>query len=172
MISSTIGNMNAISRPEPSDTVVSSVLAPSKRTPSSASRTKARTTRMPVICSRMTRLIESIFSCMSRNIGIMRETTAHSDRTRTGSATASSQASPPSWRMARMIPPTAVTGAASASVVVITTRSCTCWTSLVIRVMSEGAPKWFTSRAEKPVTRWNRASRTSRPKPIATLAPR
>ena len=29
---------------------------------------------------------------------------------------------------------------------------CTCWTSFVIRVMSDGAPNWFTSRLENPVT--------------------
>jgi len=151
---------------------VSSVLAAWNRSPSSCSRTKARTTRMPVICSRSTRLMESIRSCISRNPGIMRETTPHRQSTRTGRATASSQASPPSWRTARMIPPTAVTGAARARVVVMTTRSWTCWTSLVIRVMRDGAPNLFISRAEKPVTRWKRASRTSRPKPMATLAPK
>ena len=31
---------------------------------------------------------------------------------------------------------------------VITTSICTCCTSLVLRVISDGAPKWATSRAE------------------------
>lgn len=63
-------------------------------------------------------------------------------------------------------------GAAMAIVAAITTSSWTCWTSLVIRVISDGAPKAPTSRAEKAVTWWNMALRTSRPKPMATLAPR
>ena len=51
-----------------------------------------------------------------------------------------------------MTPKVRVIGAAIAMVQAITTRSCTCWTSLVIRVMSDGAPKAPTSRAEKSVT--------------------
>ena len=50
------------------------------------------------------------------------------------------------------MPTTMVMGAPTASVQAITTSSCTCWTSLVIRVMSDGAPKCPTSRAEKSVT--------------------
>ena len=49
-----------------------------------------------------------------------------------------------------------VIGAATNSVHDISTRICTCVTSLVMRVMSDGAPKWATSWAEKSVTRWNR----------------
>ena len=55
-----------------------------------------------------------------------------------------------------MTPPTMVIGAATSSVHVISTSICTCWTSLVMRVISDGAPKRPTSWAEKPVTRWNR----------------
>ena len=40
---------------------------------------------------------------------------------------------------------------------------CTCWTSLVVRVISDGVPKCPTSRAEKSCTRWKTAARTSRP---------
>ena len=68
-------------------------------------------------------------------------------------------------------PTTIVMGAAMAMVQAMTTSICTCCTSLVMRVMSDGAPKAPTSRAEKSVTRWNRAARMSRPKPIATRAP-
>ena len=42
----------------------------------------------------------------------------------------------------------------------------------MIRVMSDGAPKWATSRPEKPVTWWKRLPRTSRPKPMAALEPK
>ena len=68
-------------------------------------------------------------------------------------------------------PPTMVMGAATSSVQLIITRICTWVTSLVMRVMSEGPPKWATSWAEYPVTRWKRAPRTSRPKAMATRAP-
>ena len=74
-------------------------------------------------------------------------------------------------RTARIMPTTIVIGAAIAIVEAITTSICTCCTSLVMRVISDGAPKWPTSRAEKSVTWWNRSLRRSRPKLIATLAP-
>ena len=41
-----------------------------------------------------------------------------------------------------------VSGAAIIIVVASTTSIWTCWTSLVMRVISDGAPKWPTSRAE------------------------
>ncbi len=65
-----------------------------------------------------------------------------------------------------------VMGAAISSVQDISTRICTWVTSLVIRVINEGAPNRATSCAEKSVTRWNSAPRTSRPKAMATLAPK
>ncbi len=72
---STIGNMKACSRPAVSEMSVSETLASPKRSASSGSRTKARTTRMPVICSRSTWLTRSMRSCMSWNCGTIRETT-------------------------------------------------------------------------------------------------
>ena len=69
-------------------------------------------------------------------------------------------------------PTTIVIGAAMAIVQAITTSICTCCTSLVMRVMSDGAPNVPTSRAEKSVTWWKSAARRSRPKPIATRAPK
>ena len=61
-------------------------------------------------------------------------------------------------------------GAATIIVQLISTSIWTCCTSLVMRVMSDGAPKWATSWVEKPVTWWNSPPRTSRPKLIAALA--
>ncbi len=46
-------------------------------------------------------------------------------------------------------PPTLMIGAATSIVQVISTSICTCCTSLVVRVISDGAPNWATSRAEK-----------------------
>ena len=47
-----------------------------------SSRTNARITRMPVICSRSTRLIVSMRSCMSRNSGRIRRDDQRDDRRR------------------------------------------------------------------------------------------
>jgi hypothetical protein len=52
------------------------------------------------------------------------------------------------------------------------TSICTCCTSLVLRVIRDGAPNRLSSREENAKTREKIAPRTSRPKPIATLAPR
>ena len=68
-------------------------------------------------------------------------------------------------------PPIMLIGAVTMRVALSMTSICTCWASLVFRVMSDGAPKWLTSRAEKPSTRWNRAPRTSRPNLMAAIAP-
>ena len=38
------------------------------------------------------------------------------------------------------------------------TSICTCCTSLVLRVISDGAPNWLSSRAEKASTRWKIAA--------------
>ena len=73
MTSITVGNISAISLPTPSDMSVSSVLASPNRSCSWSSRTKARMTRMPVICSRRTRLTVSMRSCIVRNSGRIRK---------------------------------------------------------------------------------------------------
>jgi len=89
----------------------------------------------------------------------------------TGIAITRMTESPTSWRTARITPTTIVIGAATAIVAAMTTSICTCWTSLVMRVISEGAPNVPTSRAEKSVTWWKRFLRRSRPKLIATMPP-
>ena len=48
----------------------------------------------------------------------------------------------------------------------------TCWTSFVLRVISDGGPKRLTSTWENVSTLRKIALRTSRPKPIATWAPK
>jgi len=62
-----------------------------------------------------------------------------------------------------MMLPTAMIGAATAMLIAIRTSIWTCCTSLVVRVISDGAPNWPTSRAEKLWTRSNSAARRSRP---------
>ena len=71
-----------------------------------------------------------------------------------------------------MTPPIARIGAATSSVQVISTSICTCCTSLVVRVMSDGAPNCDTSRSENSPTRWKIAPRRSRPSAIDALAPK
>ena len=62
-----------------------------------------------------------------------------------------------------MMPPTAMTGAVTSMVQPIITSIWTCWTSLVLRVMSDPAPKAVISRSEKPLTRSKTSPRRSRP---------
>ena len=167
----TIGKISACSRPTLVATSVSSALAPPNRAVSCGSRTNARTTRIPVICSRRIRLTASIRACMTRNCGTIRTITAPMASTSTGTHTAISQDSPTSSRSAMTTPPTHMIGAATSIVQVSRTSICTCCTSLVLRVISDGAPNRLTSRAENSPTRWKIAARTSRPKPIAVRDP-
>ena len=167
----TVGNISASSRPVRSAVSLRSALATPKRSRSTGSRTKARTTRMPVICSRSTRFTTSRRACINRNCGIIREMIMLMAATRTVTLTTISQASPRSSRSAITMPPTHMIGADTIIVQVSSTSICTCCTSLVVRVISDGAPNPVTSRDENAPTRWNTAARASRPKPIAVRAP-
>ena len=69
------------------------------------------------------------------------------------------------------MPPTHMIGADTSSVNVIRASIWTCWTSFVVRVISDGAPKWPTSRAENDCTRSKTAARMSRPSAEAVRAP-
>ena len=69
-------------------------------------------------------------------------------------------------RIAMMTPPIARIGAVRRIVSAICRKSWTCWTSFVLRVISDGVPKRVISRAEKCCTRSKTAPRTSRPTPI------
>ena len=90
----------------------------------------------------------------------------------TRTATAMSHDSPMSSRSAMIRPPIIMMGAWTIMKAVIMTSCWTCWTSLVVRVMSEGAPNWLTSRELKLSTRSKIAARMSRPNPMAVLAPK
>ena len=59
-------------------------------------------------------------------------------------------------------------GAITIIVSAICKNSWICWMSFVLRVISDGVPKRFISRAENACTRVNTASRMSAPAPIAT----
>ena len=168
----TVGNASAISRPARRAVSVTSSLARAKRAVSTSSRTNARTTRMPVSCSRSTRFTVSIRVCMSRNSGTIRVMISPTPASSTGTLTAISQDSCRSCRMAMITPPMQSMGAATMSVADISTSCWTCWTSLVERVMRLGAPKRVTSCSENAATRLKIAPRTSRPIAIAAFAPK
>ncbi len=69
-----------------------------------------------------------------------------------------------------MIPPTSMIGAVTMTVRPVRTTIWTCCTSLVLRVMSEAAPKKLTSTWANDSTCRKTAPRTSRPNPIAIRA--
>lgn len=71
-----------------------------------------------------------------------------------------------------MTPPTSMIGAITMIVSVIMTNIWTCWTSFVVRVMSEGAPNVRSSCSLKRWTRSKRAPRRSRPTAMAVRAPK
>ena len=117
-----------------------------------SSRTKARTTRTPVNCSRMMRLTASSFFWKLRNSGTIRLIMNPTNTSRRGTETAISQLSPTSCCRAMKMPPIASSGAVTSTVAPIMASICTCWTSFVLRVISEPGPNADTSRSEKPLT--------------------
>jgi hypothetical protein len=167
----TTGNISASRLPVPRATSVRSALALRNRRCSYSSRTKARMTRLPVICSRSTRFTVSSRTCMDRNSGRSLRTISVTQIASTGTTATSTPDSGTSRPSAITMPPTHMMGADTISVNVIRASIWTCCTSLVVRVISEGAPKCPTSRAEKDCTRSKTAPRRSRPSAEAVRAP-
>ena len=110
-------------------------------------------------------------SCILRKFGTIRLTTRPTLRNSAGTTTARIQPRPKSSRSAMITPPTIMIGADTATVQAISTSICTWVTSLVLRVISDGAPNSWTSRVENVPTRWNSAARRSRPRLIEVRAP-
>ena len=92
--------------------------------------------------------MRSMRTCICWNAGTIRETIRPSTSTVPGIANTSTTESPRSSRTAITMPITIVSGAAIIIVAAMTTSICTCWTSFVIRVISDAAPNRPTSRAE------------------------
>ncbi len=114
----------------------------------------------------------SIFFCICRKYGTIREMMSPTLTPSTGTMTSSSpESSTFSWS-AMTTPPTSMIGAMTMIVRDSSTSICTCCTSFVVRVMRDGAPNWPISCAEKRCTFVNRPARTSRPNDIATRAPK
>lgn len=124
-----------------------------------------------MICSRSTRFTVSSRSCIVRNSGRIFATMMLTEIPSTGTTASSTAESGTSCPSAMMMPPTHMIGADTISVNAISTSIWTCWTSLVVRVISEGAPKRPSSRAENDCTRSKTAPRTSRPSADAVRAP-
>ena len=152
MINVAVGNINACRRPPRNATSVTAAFASLKRCFSSGSRTKARTIRIPVSCSRRISLMRSIRSCILRKDGTMLPMMNPSSTARIGIENIKMRDKPRSCCMASITPPIEVNGALNNNVQVIKTNICTCCTSFVMRVISEGAPNCATSRAEKSLT--------------------
>ena len=93
----------------------------------------------------MTWLTRSIFFCIDLKSGKARVTTRPMNTPITGTATRITLESGTSRRSAMMMPPMAMIGAASVRLSIISTTICTCCTSFVLRVISEGVPKWSSS---------------------------
>ncbi len=108
--------------------------------------------------------------CIPRKSGRIRRTTSETTTPSTGTMTSSRADSGTSWLSAIRTPPTHMIGAVTIKVNVIRASICTCWTSLVVRVISDGAPKRPTSRAEKDCTCAKTAARRSRPTAIEVRA--
>ena len=124
-------------------------------------------TRTPESVSRITWLIRSIFVWVVRNRGMSRTIVTPMTRAMTGRITRRRPDSGTSVRRAMMIPPTIRIGAETMIVMAMKMTCWTCWTSLVLRVISEAGPKWLTSTWLNDWTVVKIAPRTSRPKPIA-----
>lgn len=110
--------------------------------------------------------MRSILTCMVRNCGTTITRTKPMNTPMTGTATASRGDKVAPSLTARTTPPTLMIGAMTISVSAICKNSWICWTSLVLRVISEGVPKWSMSRAENAWTRAKTAALMSAPTPI------
>lgn len=94
-----------------------------------------------MICSRSTRFTVSSRVCIVRKSGRIFLTMRLTEIPSSGTTASSTPESGMSWPSAMMMPPTHMMGADTISVNDIRTSICICWTSLVVRVISEGAPK-------------------------------
>ncbi len=127
---------------------------------------------MPVSFSRTTWFTRSILTCIDLNSGIAVRSIRPMITAMSGMMIAIIADSCTSCLSAMKMPPTIMIGARIITLSIIMTTICTCWTSLVFRVMSEGAPKVLISVAEKLSTRRKIAPRTSRPNAIAVFEPK
>ena len=150
---------------------VRSAFATSNRSSSWRVRTKARMTRTPLSASRVTWLMRSTLTCIAWKSGSALAISVPTMRAMIGRMTTRMPASGTSWRRAMMIPPTARMGAMIIMLRPIRTTIWTCCTSFVLRVISDGVPKWLSSTWEKLSTLRKMAERRSRPNAIPVFEP-
>ena len=126
---------------------------------------------MPARVSLVTWLMRSIFFCIDWNSGSALKSKVPMTTPMSGTMTTSVVDSAASMRTAMMMPPIAMIGAVIIMFSPISTTCCTCCTSLVLRVMSDGVPKKLTSVWENASTLRKIALRTSRPNAMEVLEP-
>ncbi len=170
-ISMSVGSISENSRWTRNEVAVRSWLATSKRSSSWSVRTNARMTRIPLSASRVTWLTRSTLTCIAWKSGRARDISSPTMRAMSGRTTIRIPDSGTSWRRAMMIPPTARIGAMIIMLRPIRTTIWTCWTSFVLRVMSDAVPNVSSSAREKLSTLRKMAPRTSRPNAIPVLLP-
>ena len=166
----TEGMSRAKRRPMDSDVAVNSSLAAPNTPRRSFWRTKARMTRTPWICSRMTRLTRSIRSCMTLKWGRSRPRRMPTTTSRSGMRTRMRPDRGTSTRSAMKVPPMSIMGAMSIMAQTMKTTIWICWMSLVERVTREGAPNRETSSGLKRWTWVKMSLRMRRPRPMAARA--
>ena len=155
----TVGNMNAISRPARSDVAVSVVVGHAEALDllGLADEGPHHPDAGDLLAQHLVDAVDALLHEPELRDHPHDHQPTHDRRApgwrRPGSARGDRPRAPPG-----SLPPTIMIGAATNSVQVIRTSICTCCTSLVMRVISDGAPNWPTSRAEKPVTRWKSAA--------------
>lgn len=129
-------------------------------------------TRRPVICSRRTVLTASTRRCIRLNSGRILRTTTASAPASTGVITSSAPDSGTSCPSASATAPTHMTGTETSTVQAASTNCWTCWTSPVVRVMSDAVPKRANCLPDMPCTLVKTAALRSLPSLAATRTPR
>ena len=126
MIARREGKARAKMRLTRSEVAVRSAFAVSNRARSDRTRMNARTTRTPVICSRSTCVIRSIFTWTCRKSGTAIHINTPMTAAMSGTITTMSHDSVASSRTAMTMPPIARIGALTRIVSAICTKSWTC----------------------------------------------
>ena len=112
---------------------------------------------MPLSTSRVTWFTRSIRACIDLKSGIADRTIRPMNTSSIGMATKTTVDSDTLSRSAMMMPPIIIMGASRMTLSIINTTICTCCTSLVVRVISDGVPKRLTSACEKLST-WRKSA--------------
>ena len=167
MISIIMGIMIFITRLVNSWVRIRSRFALSNRSSSNRSLLKARITDTPVRISRDTRFRRSTRACIFLNLGMATAISTPTKARMRATATAMIHPMPVLVPSTFTMPPMPMMGAYTTIRSIITTTICTCWMSLVLRVIREAVENCSISAWEKDTTLENTRCRRFRP----SLAP-